>query len=165
MRKAKKVVALRYIDSIYSYKKTEGVSFIPNITIGKIISSTKDHVTISFSEKDGVAQEGLTIPKMAIFLKGNKIIEQPFTRQNSDKQKIGVFWKDVVYWHNGIIPPEPTTTYTEGELFLLTDDLVIVYKPETILIKKKVKNHPKMKALFYAIPKVLITYIKYYDKK
>ncbi len=165
------IIAIRYIDACYSEKKKLSSSkLITHYSIGKLISATKDFLVISFTEKDGIPWRGLLLPHGAlVFDKKNKISEVVGIKNKIKKIKkktsIGIFWKDLIYFENGVLPKSYSLMYTEGELFSVTSSSVIIKNPETVNITPgKLANHPKTRPFFYMIPKHLITDIEVYGK-
>ena len=163
----KKVIFIKYIDSLYyTEKKLKYNGFKPHVAIGQLILKSNEHITISFTEKNGIAETGLLIPKKAlIFQKRKESIINNLDHSKKINSEVGVFWKDIVYFSDSKIPKECTSMYSEGKLFFENHEVIIVKNPETIKIKKKIENHPRIKVYFIAIPKPLITNIEIYDKK
>lgn len=161
-------VAIRYIDAFYSTKeKIESIKFTVHIAVGKF-RVFDDHVVIIFKEEDNLPKEGMLIPKQALILKDNNKSKLDFDDLDLHSKKgsiLGVFWKDIVYFEDGNIPEKCTTIYTEGELFSITFEAIVIKNPETIKIKtEEVRNHPENKPRFYIIPKSFIVDIEFYDK-
>lgn len=161
------IIAVRYIDAFYSTRnELKSMKFITHIAVGKPIVFS-DYVTIIFKEEKNLPKEGILIPKESLILEDNEI-KLKFDDLNLYSKKssnIGVFWKDIVYFENGNMPDKCTIIYTEGELFSVTPEAIVIKNPETIKIKtKEVRNHPDKKPRFYIIPKSFIVDIEFYDK-
>ena len=161
-------VAIRYIDAFYSTKeKIESIKFTTHITVG-VLRVFDDHVVIIFKEEDSLPKEGMLIPRQALILEDNSKSELDFNDLDLHSKKgsvLGIFWKDIVYFESGNIPDKCTTIYTEGELFSVTPEAIVIKDPETIKIKtEEIRNHPKNKPRFYIIPKSFVVDIEFYDK-
>lgn len=167
------IIAIRYIDAFYSKnKKLGGIKSITHYSVGGLISASKDFIVVSFVEKEGVPWKGLLLPYVAlIFNKKSKISETTGVKNKIKKIKknilVGVFWKDLVYFESGILPSSYSLMYTEGKIYSITAEAIIIKNPETIKIApKKAVNHPKKKVniSFLIIPRGFITDIEIYDK-
>ena len=161
------IVIIEYIDALYiTEKKLDYNNLVIHRAIGKLISSNND-ITISFTEKNGLPESGLLIPREALILKkkNNKFNQELEDLSSKIGNDIGLFWKDVVYFIKGKMSEKCTPMYSEGKLFLTTPDTIILRNPETLMVRKKIDNHPKEKTTFIIIPKSFITNIELYDKK
>lgn len=161
------VITIQYIDALYfTEKKLDYNNFVIHRAIGKLISFN-DHITISFIEKNKLPEKGLLLPKEALILekRSNKFNQELENLSSKVGIDIGIYWKDIVYFIKGKVPDECTNMYSEGILFSTTPDAVIVKNPGTIMVKKKIGNHPKEKTTFIVIPKSFITNVELYDKK
>ncbi len=162
------IIAIRYIDALYyTEQDLKHTNFKTNIAIGNLIISSGEHIAISFTEKNGVAEEGLLIPKQALILKGkNREIQSDLSDVSSRiGSDIGIYWTDIVHFTNGSMSDKCTVMYSEGNLYKVTPDAVIIKDPETIKTGIKIDNHPVEKPTFIAIPKSFITNLEFYDKK
>ncbi len=166
------IVAIRYIDAFYSEeKKLSSSKFITNYSVGKLVSTTRDFIVLCFAEKDGIPWRGLLLPHEAlIFDEKNKTSEPANVKNKVKKIKkntpVGVFWKDLVYFENGVLPSSYSLMYTEGKVHSITSKAIIIRNPETINITPgKLANHPKIRPFFYVIPRYFITDIETYDKR
>jgi hypothetical protein len=167
------IIAIRYADAFYSEEKNLTSSkLITHYSVGKIAATSKDFIAISFTEKNNIPWRGLLLPREAIvFKKNNKISELASVKNKIKKIKkntpIGIFWKDLVYFENGVLPPSYSLMYTEGKVHFITPKAIIIKDPETIKIApKKNTQHPKRKTnlSFLIIPRFLITDIEIYGK-
>lgn len=167
------IIAIRYVDAFYSEeKKLSSKKLIIHYSVGKLVSVSKKSITISFTEKDGIPWRGLLLPREAlIFDKKNKISESVSVKNKIKKIKkntpVGVFWKDLVYFENGVLPPSYSLMYTEGKVHSITSKAIIIKNPETINITPgKLANHPKeiVYISFLIIPVLSITDVENYDK-
>lgn len=157
----KKIIFIEYIDALYYTDRLGFKDFPRHFCIGNLVEKTKKHILISFIEKGkGLIEEGLLIPTEALINQKNKKIKKFNLKV---KEKIGIFWKDIVYFKNNKIPKESTLAYSEGDVFSTTRDAVILKSAKTILIKEKIINHPKKSVKFVVIPKVFITSIEKYE--
>ena len=160
----KNFITIKYIDALYY--TTEVLNYrklTTHIALGKLVQFSDDSLKIIFSEKNGKPESGLLIPMGAIILNDNKskIMIKFDIKRNVD---VGVSWKDIVFFTKGRIPDNCTRMYSEGKFISENDDVVILKNPTTIMLKNKIQNHPKVKATFTVIPKVMIATIQTYDK-
>lgn len=167
------IIAIQYIDAFYfEENKLSNDKFITHYSVGKLINVSKKFVTLSFTEKDGIPWSGLLLPCEALVLdKGNEIPELSRIKSKINKieknTSVGVFWKDIVYFENGIVPQSPSLIYTEGKVFSITADAVIIKNPETMNVTPgKLTDHPRELTYisFIVIPRKLITDVEIYDK-
>lgn len=165
------IVAIRYIDAIY-YTRSEKLNFTDfttHIAIGNLVAVSNDHVTLSFVEKNKIPEKGLLIPKTALIFEKEKYVSKRdkfnFSNLNTGSD-ISIFWNDLVYFQNSGIPDQCTPMYSEGKLFSLTPNAIILRESNTIKIKEKgVSMHPDRHTSFVVIPKSFITSIEFYGKK
>jgi len=164
----KPIIFVTYTDALYYTKENlEYTGFKENFAIGKLISNENNHITISFTEKNGNPESGLLIPKRALILSNEKNTRDTENLGWNFKigDDIGIYWNDIAYYAEGKIYDKCPIIYTEGKLFSITPDAVILKNPETLMVNKKnIKNHPSKKPFYYIIPKSLITNIELYDK-
>lgn len=173
LKSMNKVVFVRYVDASYfEEKKLSNDKFITQYASGKVIAFSKESVTLCFTKKNGVPWSGLLLPHGALILdKKNEISEMARVKSKINKLEkkasVGVFWKDLVYFQNGVIPQAPSLIYTEGKVFSVTNDAVIIKDPETMNITPgKLTDHPRelTRISFMLIPRKLITDVEIYDK-
>ena len=163
------IIAIRYIDALY-FKKDEKFSFDKfktHVAVGKLVSFN-NHIMLCFTERGGLCQTGLLIPKEAIILEKENMLSNVDIHDLQSKigSDIGLFWKDIVHFVKGKMPNHCPVMYSEGEFFSSTTDAIIVKNPETIITgQERPLNHPPEKASFVVIPKSIITDIEFYDKK
>lgn len=166
----KNIVAIKYIDALY-YKKYEKLKFTElttHVAMGEVISISDDHLTLSFVNKNGIPEKGLLIPKNALIFEKDTLISKKFNLSDSHIGfDIGVFWNDLVYFQNGKIPRQCTHMYSEGKLFSVTNNTLIIKNPETIKVREKnvAGNHLGREISLVIIPKSLIANFELYDKK
>lgn len=66
-------------------------------------------------------------------------------------------WDDIVFVQNDL-RNECSRMYTEGVIFQNNSDHIVIKDPETIRTHPlPIKNHPKVKPVYYIIPKSIIT--------
>lgn len=173
LKSMNKVVFVRYVDASYfEEKKLPNDKFIIHHAVGKIIASPKESVMLCFTKRNGIPWSCLLLPCGALILdKKNEVIEVARIKGKINKLEkntsVGVFWKDIVYFQNGVIPQAPSLMYTEGKVFSVTRDAVIIKDPETMNITPgKLTDHPRelTRISFMLIPRKLITDIEVYDK-
>ena len=166
------VIITRYIDAFYSEeKKLSSNKHITHYSLGKLVSTSRDFIVVAFVEKNNIPWRGLLLPREAIVLKKNRVSESTRIKNKIKKIKknisIGIFWKDLVYFENGVVPPSYSLMYTEGKVYSVTDKAIIIKNSQTIRVApKKVTNHPKKKIdiSFLIIPRCFITDIEIYGK-
>lgn len=157
-------IIVKYNDALYyTEKELSYKQLTEHFAIGKLKHFSNDHIKIIFSEKNGKPESGLLIPTSAIILDdSSSTIKKVFSdKKNMD---VSIYWRDIVFFNSGIMPDDCTKMYSEGELFTETEDVIILKNPTTIMVKNKIQNHPKTRATFIVIPKVMITEIQTYDK-
>ena len=166
------IIAIRYIDAFYSKeKKLDSAKIIAHYAVGKLFATTKEFTAISFTEKNNIPWRGLLLPhESLIFDARKKTSELPNVVDKISKIKthtsVGIFWKDIVYFENGIVPKFPPLMYTEGEVFSISARAVIIQMPQTItIIPNQITNHPEGQndITLIIIPRSLITDIEIYD--
>lgn len=159
-----KFVVIRYRDALYyTSKKINHRGFPIHIAIGQIIKSG-EYLVLCFTKKDNQPEEGLFIPKKALILDKKEYSILPAIENLKEGLKIGLYWKDIVHFVNGELPSECTPMYTEGILFSIIKDALIIQNPETVMLGKNIHNHPKENATFIVLPKLFITNIQIYDR-
>lgn len=159
---------IEYIDALYFFDKEEFTfkQFTVHSAIGKLIVF-ENHIELIYKEKKNTPVEGLLLPKNALILKGN---EKKSNLQNLDfsnkiNSDVGIYWSDIVHFVNEGIPDKCTQMYSEGQLFRVTYDAVIIKNPLTIIVNNKhLKKHPNEKISFIVIPKSFITNVDFYEK-
>lgn len=163
----KQIHAIRYVDAFYTDDSSALVSsaiVLPvHVAVGSATLSSDDELVLSYSKEGGKPQKGLRLPLAALILKDK---EQKRQIPHLEKgQEIGVYWKDIVYFENGNVPAECSTMYTEGKIFHLASNALVVVNPETIrTVSGKVGNHPERNPAYYVIPFSFIQNIEYHEK-
>lgn len=167
------IIFIQYIDTFY-FEENKLVSdkFITHYSVGKLITASKKSVVISFTEKDGMPWRGLVLPRKAIIFDEKNNMSEPARVKNKIKKMkkgttVGIFWKDIVYFENGVVPSSPSSMYTEGKIFSVTANAIIIKNPETMNITRgKLTDHPKelIYISFMIVPRLLVTDIEIYDK-
>ncbi|MFA5888849.1 MAG: hypothetical protein WCW47_00315 [Candidatus Paceibacterota bacterium] len=162
----KNIVVARYIDALY-FKKNEKLDFSQfktHIAIGELVDN--NNIIFCFTKKNKKPNTGLLLTQESIVFKKNKKNKlYNFNYLSKIGVNVGIYWNDIVYFVNGKIPEMCTKAYTEGKLFSVTSNAIIIKDPKTILLKKKVINHPAdEKQSYCVIPKSFVTDIQFYDK-
>jgi hypothetical protein len=158
------IIVAKYIDALY-FKQNEKLDFTEfrtHVAIGELIKSNNYHI-LCFTKKNGRVDTGLLLTHESVISNKSKIDDNNYSYIIGID--VGVYWNDIVYFINGKIPKICTKAYTEGKLFRVTLNAIIIENPKTILLKEKAINHPADKKLSYCvIPKSFITDIQFYDK-
>ncbi|OGD68846.1 hypothetical protein A2996_02305 [Candidatus Campbellbacteria bacterium RIFCSPLOWO2_01_FULL_34_15] len=160
-----KYVDAFYIDSSYGINKKLGKTKLFTHEAYGYVQKNKDNIVITFIKEKTASLErinkkndlvkGLIIPDTAILSESLKF-KTDAIEKISLRSYISVVWRDVVFVSN-----EPrydcSLMYTEGFLFRVEKDHIVIKNPETIrTYPKPIKNHPSEKPLFYIIPKSFI---------
>ena len=169
--KKEEIVAISYIDTCY-FKKGEKIpenfEFTKHVLVGKIGIVTGSDLTVIFSEKNGKPEQGLVLPIGSLLVKKGYDLNSKLELINKEKIgfDLGVYWKDLVHFQNGVNPGKSTSMFSKGKLFSLNDEAVVLKNPKTTKWKNKIKNHPENENIDIAylfIPKKLITNLNFYD--
>lgn len=154
---------VRYVDAAYAFKKLKKLPDPIYQALGKKVYSTKNNVTISFCcDAHGAPLEGLVIPKRALVEEAQKSMIEKKLKSLQIKTRLSIEWEDIIRFRNGFIPKTLTRVYTEGILHGITNGMVVVDDPESIIFSygQPPRNHPDKKPARYYIPLKLITSIK-----
>lgn len=163
----KKIHALRYVDAFYTDDSSalacSTIVFPVHVAVGSAMLSSNDEVVFSYAKEEGKPEKGLRIPLGALILTDNEEKRQMLHLKKG--HKIGVHWKDIVYFENGNVPAECSTMYTEGKVFHVASNALVVANPETLrTVSGRVGNHPEKKPAYYVIPFSFIQNIEYHEK-
>ncbi len=166
-------VAIRFRDALFYLENQKIFPLSTHYAVGTLSLTEKTHCVLSYSLKDEKPYRGLLIPAESFITpepllgdtqKKQLSILQKKRTQQSTHLSVGVTWKDVVYFSNGIVPKKPTEAYTEGTLIHCDNEKIVIEHPHTLLIGEKTKNHPAEEgASFLVIPLPLISNIETYD--
>ncbi len=166
------IITLEYVDAMYFYKRPSKWSSPTTYTVlGKLIHSSKDQVIIGFTQTNNKSERGLLIPTNAIiFLREAHTYNETEHIHTPVKKGlvVGITWKDIVYFDNGIIPTQATEMYSEGKIVFVAKNYIVLHNTNTLsLSNKKVKNFPDTpkKPAYFLIPKPFISNIEKYEKK
>lgn len=111
----------------------------------------------------GLIVKGLILPNNSISLNqgSNYTKELDALRKG---QNVAVTWEDVVYVENDS-RDSCSIMYTEGLVYQNNGDHLVILNPETIRTSPlPIKNHPRIKPLYYIIPKSVITKFEIINK-
>lgn len=167
--KKEDIVAVSYLDACY-FKKGEnipdGFEFAEHVAVGKLVALTDSDITLAFLEKDGESERGLVLPINSLILKDEHISDTKlkFPGKKSIGSDIVVHWSDPVHFQNGAKPESSTVMRSEGELFSVTEQAVVLKDPKTF--RQDNESHPKDSGVDIAylfIPKRLITKYEFYE--
>lgn len=165
------IITLEYIDAICFYKKPKKwFSPVTNTVLGKLIHSSENQIIIEFTQKNNKPERGLLIPTNAmIFLReAHTDKEDKHIPPIKKGSTIGVTWKDIVYFDNGVIPTQATEMYSEGKVVFVAKNYIVLHNTNTLsLSSKEVKNFPDTpkKPAYFLIPRRFISNVEKYDKK
>lgn len=165
------IVALWYTDALFFYKKPKNWPRLGEyLTIGKLIKTTKEYILVEYTSKNNHTERGLLIPKSAIIYR-KQLKKKPRNKYVSLMKKgvvVGITWKDIVYFDDGVIPKSATEMYSEGSIVSIKYDYIIFRNENTLaLTEYKVRNFPESKnrPLYFAIPTSFISRVEKYEKK
>lgn len=162
-----KYIDAYYIDSSYGHnkklKKTklflhEAFGYLKKNGNNIIVTFIKENEVNNKDKKDRKKDiiKGLVLPNTAIVsLSSTSKIN--ITKKIPVGSCVAVNWRDMVFVAN-----QPrydcSVMYTEGILFRVEKDHIVLKNPETIrAYPKPIVNHPAEKPIFYVIPKSFIT--------
>lgn len=162
------IVAVRYVDAFYSNEKViKDARLQQHVVVGELLSSTQKHIAVVFVKEGALPNRGLLIPKESIvFERANlKIKRRIRVIRPLKNAPVGIFWRDLVYFENGVLPRECSSMYTKGRVHSVTKDAIVIKNPKTVKITPRgTINHPKHKPAFYVIPQALIVRIESHDQ-
>lgn len=159
------------MDAMYFYKRPKKWSPPATyIVLGKLTHFSKDQVIIGFTQKNNRLERGLLIPTNAIIFPRKTHVYKETASAFLIKKgaAVGITWKDIVYFDDGIIPTQATEMYSEGTIVFVAKNYIVLHNTNTLsLSNKKVKNFPDTpkKPAYFLIPKAFILNIEQYEKK
>ncbi|MFA6077636.1 MAG: hypothetical protein WC724_01305 [Candidatus Paceibacterota bacterium] len=146
-----KIYKIEYVDASYTYEKKIAQTKLDSCEAYGYVEKNGSNIIISFIKKMGVVGslvankekiiEGLVIPDTALISRV-KSYKTDILNDMKVGLSISVTWRDVIHVANLPIYECPTM-YTEGILFEIKKDYVILKDPKTMRIQPKpLKNHP-----------------------
>lgn len=160
--KADKVYNVQYIDGYYTYAKNISQTKLSLFEAYGYVKRNGNNIIVTFiKEKFAHKQEetslGLVIPNTALISKkdiANKNILSGFKTGMS----VAITWRDIVIFDSGDLRNDCPIMYTEGILFKIERDHIVLRNPETVhTYPGSVRNHPMKKPTYYIIPTSFIT--------
>lgn len=156
-----KIYNIKYVDASYTYTKSiDHTKLFVHEAYG-YMKRNNDNIIITFIKKkliNGTEEtaKGLVIPDTALISKKNTLSNNILLSFKTGKS-LAVTWKDIVIFDSGDLRNDCPIMYTEGILYRIEKDHIVLKDPETIRIyPNPIKNHPVKKPNFYTIPKSLI---------
>lgn len=162
--KIDKIYNIKYVDAYYTYAKNISQTKLSLHEAHGYVKKNKNNIIIAFiKRKLAHGQEevalGLVIPDMALVSK-----KDTANRKILANLRVGLFiaitWRDIVIFDSGDLRNDCPIMYTEGILFKIEKDHIVLKNPETIrTYPDPIKNHPIKKPGYYIIPISFITNI------
>lgn len=160
-----KIYNIKYVDAYYLYVKNIGQTKLSLHEAYGYVKKNNNNIIIAFikerfAHKREEVALGLVIPDTALIstknVTNNKILAN---------FKIGTFvtvtWRDIVIFDSSDLRDKCPIMYTEGILYKIKKDHIVLKNPETIrTYPNSIKNHPKKKPNYYIIPITFIDDIK-----
>lgn len=159
-----------YTDAYYILEEPDRlITKLPkNEAFGYITKAKNNNIILHFIKRaDGIDSKkiikGLVLPVNSINSENKKYINE--LNSLKIKQHVSITWNDVVFVENEV-REECSIMYTEGILFKNELDHIVIKDPETVRTHPlPIRNHPKVKPLYYVIPKVLINSFEIVNNK
>ena len=164
----KKFSNVHYVDAYYGLEEQENLTTeLPhNDAFGQITKGKNNSTIVHFIDKvikedylnDNTIISGLILPARSIISKSkNGFIEGLESLKVG--QSVSVTWEDVVHVANNK-RNDCSILYTEGIISKNNSDHLVIQNPETIRTHPlPIQNHPKVRPIYYVIPKSFITSI------
>ncbi|MFA6270451.1 MAG: hypothetical protein WC657_04565 [Candidatus Paceibacterota bacterium] len=154
--KTNEVYNIKYVDASYSYaKKIDKTELSLHEAYGYVNKSDNNIIITFIKKKLPKGQEesalGLVIPDTALlsYKDDNAKILADFKIGMS----VAVTWRDIVIFESSNLRKDCSTMYTEGFLFKIEKDHIVLKNPETIrTYPTPIKNHPINKPSYCTIP-------------
>lgn len=163
----KNIYHIQYIDAFCVYlKKIKNTKPSSHEAYGYVLKNKSDLVIFFIKEARAslVIDNTKRVPEGLIIPIGATIMYNPSKYKSLEKKflkiqngyHVAVTWKDVTH-----IVDEPQYScpimYTEGVLYDVKRDHIVLHNPETIrTYPLPIRNHPEKKPTFYVIPKSFI---------
>ncbi len=146
-----KIYKIEYVDASYTYEKKIAQTKLDSCEAYGYVEKNGSNIIISFIKKMGVVGslvankekiiEGLVIPDMALISK-IRTYKTDVLKGIKIGMSLSVTWRDVIHVANMAIYECPVM-YTEGILFEIKTDHIVLKNPKTLRINPKpIKNHP-----------------------
>ena len=158
-----KIYNIKYTDAFYIDDKNIGQTKLHIYeTYGYLKKNGKNLIVVFIKEHKTTIKEikskklniikGLIIPDTALLSTNNNKFKNSKSKHTKIGSNISVTWRDIVYVAN--LPRyDCGIMYTEGILFRIEKDHIVIENPETICIHPlPIENHPIKKPNYYIIP-------------
>lgn len=156
-----KIYNIKYVDAYHIYAKNISQTKLSLHEAHGYMKRNGNNIIIAFIKKrlahgkEEVAL-GLVIPNNALFRFKNNFKNKVLGLDIG--VPVSVIWRDVVIFDSGDLRNDCPIMYTEGILFKVEKDRIVLKNPETICIyPKPIRNHPIKKPSYYIIPISFIT--------
>jgi len=156
-----KIYNIKYVDAYYSYEKNITQTKLSLFEAYGYVEKNADNLVIIFIKKLGIKNEktikenediikGLVIPYTAL-VSAVRTFKTNILKNLAEGSSVTVKWRDLVFVAN--LPRyDCSTMYTEGILFKIASDHIVLKNPKTIRIYPyPVKNHPESEIPSYLI--------------
>lgn len=159
-----KIYNIKYVDAYHTYTKKIGQTKLYQHKAYGYIKKNSNNIIIAFikrklAHKKEEAALGLVIPDTALISKKNNINDKKL-EDFKIGMSVAIIWRDLVIFDSADLRSDCPIMYTEGVLFRINQDHIVLKNPETIrTYPAPIKNHPIKKPNFYIIPISFITNI------
>lgn len=167
-QKMEKIYSIKYVDAYYSYAKKISETKLSAHEAYGYVEKHADNFVIIFIKKRKISNKktiegnknivkGLVIPCTAL-VSSVDAYKTDILKNITAGSSVAVTLRDVVYVAN--MPRyDCSIMYTEGVLFRIEKDHIVIKNPETIRVyPRPIKNHPEGKpATFFVVPISFIT--------
>lgn len=160
-----KVFNIKYIDACYIFtKKISQTKLFLHEAYGYVKKNGNNIIIVFIKRKLDHGQEkvalGLVIPDTALVSKKD-IFDKNILTNLKIGMSIAVTWRDIVVFDYDDSRNDCSIMYTEGILFKIEKDHIVLKNPETVRVyPSPIRNHPLKKPDYYIVPTSLITDIK-----
>jgi len=157
-----KVYNIKYVDAYYTDKKNLGQTKLSLHEAWGYVKRNGNNIIITFIKKrlsNGQEESalGLIIPDTALISKKYEVKNKIPTNLKIG-ESIAVTWRDIVIFDSGDLRNDCSIMYTEGILFRIEKNHIVLKNPETVrTYPTPIRNHPIEKPCYYIIPTSFIT--------
>lgn len=147
-----KICNIKYVDAYYIYEKNIGETQLSLFDAHGYVEEVANNIVIIFIKKRGTVNsktignkkaiiKGLVIPDTALVSAVDNYSTNILKNLKEDSM-VEIIWRDIVYIAN--LPRyDCSVMYTEGSLFRIEKDHIVLKDPETIrTYPSPIKNHP-----------------------
>jgi len=159
---------IKYVDAYYSYDKHLKETKLSVFEAHGYVEKNKNDIIVVFIKEKNVSVKSMIKEKkkmpMGLVIPDTALIAVSGTNNNLDAINdltegvfLSVTWNDIVFVAN-VARYECAVIYTEGVLYKIKNDHIVIKDPETIHTHPfPVKNHPIKAPNYYIIPTSLIS--------